>query len=116
MGTAEASDWPFMPCSSGKSWSLPLVVAAGVELMRVWGGLKRVVDMEVSGINMAIPEQINTTGRKSKSLFLNMAPLVPPQSLVPGGKKRSSHTCGLDFVEALLNGHGWFPYSPLMSL
>lgn len=69
LGTAEASDWPFMPCSSGKSLPLPLVVAAGVELMGVGGGLKRVEDMEVPGINMAIPEQVSTARRKSKSLL-----------------------------------------------
>lgn len=69
MGTAEASDWPFMLCSSGKSLSLPLVVAAGVELMGVGGGLKRVVDMEVPGTNMVIPEQNSTAGRKSSPFF-----------------------------------------------
>lgn len=42
LGTAEAGGWPSMPCSSGKSSSLPLVVAAGVELTE-GAGLKRVL-------------------------------------------------------------------------
>lgn len=68
MGTAEASGWPFMPCSSRGSLSLPLVVAAGVELME-GAGLKRVLHMEVSGINEATPEQISMTERNQGPFF-----------------------------------------------
>lgn len=59
-----------MPCSSGKSLSLPLVVAAGVELME-GAGLKEfwVLDMEVPGINGATPEQISTPGRNHSPFF-----------------------------------------------